>query len=240
MFPDGSVRVLFYCRIVALLALLLLAQHAMGATVVFHTGTVDSVPAGTGEVAVYFDSTSGGKIFLETTTHLMAVTYDQGTSEAPIAEAVFNSTPSDLWLEYQIALLGADFYGTGSGLPAPVLDPIEMGGSPGDATIDFYPLDGTVTIASSQILRDGENALLNIVFDDPVSVGESFILVFDVQDIGEPGLPGALDDGFAVQQTPIIPEPTTAMVLIVGIGGLGRLIRRRRGKTKLESPDSAR
>ena len=114
------------------------------------------------------------------------------------------------------------------------IEPVEVGGSFGDATIDLIVGAESITVSCSSITRDGKNGSLSMLFGDPVDLGESMVLSFAVPDVGVPGIPG--DDGpteLKMTQSPAvgggaIPEPLSAgLVLLATLFAAGFATRRR-------------
>ena len=227
---------------VALWLVLGLVLPASGIVVV-HNGTADSDPPGTDTVPVRFIKGSGtafellgsSKAFLGSfATHTSLHTYAAPAVEL-VSELVVNAT-GDSWTGFGIDLIGADFFGAaGTALLAPAIDPVEVGGSFGDATIDLIVGAGSITVAGSSITRDGENGSLSMFFGDPVDPGESMVLSFAIRDVGVPGIPGNGSTEFFMTQSPevggvggAIPEPLSAgLVALASVFAAGFATRRR-------------
>ena len=212
---------------------LCVGQQAAGLAVLGHNGSANSNPAGTGDVPVYLDTSTPPivlKGFVGDAEHILIAEYTEQSSEI-VLEVVANIAGLS-WTDYSVALYGADFFGAGSGILAPEINPVETGGVLGDLTIDFAVLNGSVGVASSGIIRTGEDAFLNIVFSDFVDAGESFTLTFEVGDVGVPGVVGAGENMFLLGQSPtVIPEPITVVTFGIGIFGVGATaVRRLRAK----------
>lgn len=220
----------------AVLAILASAIPAHGAfTVVWHNGTPDSNPAGSGAVPVKLTlgepdtSPVKVKIFGGTVAHTMVGLFGSPNRAEPLVDAVVNGT-ADSWDQYSMLMNGADFFGVGGdGLLAPVANPVEVDGTGGDALLDFTILSGDIELTGSRIARDGENAVLTMSFREPVGPGEAFALTFQVGDVGQPGAPGVGENFFVLSQVPV-PEPTAAMVIALGAGALLRRKRSGRGQ----------
>ena len=116
--------------------------------------------------------------------------------------AIKNETPY-AWKTYRVELEGADFVGMNSGNwrgpAAREEDPVvkDFGLFAGDILFKDNRGDpGEISILDSWIERDGENATLTIVFDEPVDPGEAFLLGYFVRDVGY------RDTGFTMISTP--------------------------------------
>ena len=191
---------------VGVLVGLLLCSTAR-ADVVVHNGSVAS--GGTGEVQIDFFSASvdGGLFaatnFRENVTHTFEYDYEPPI-EPPVLFfqlAIRNSTDI-AWKDYHIDLTGADFFGF-SDFPDPAelvpeINPVVFEGTGNDEILFRTAGDNQVTVESSMIERDGENASLWIFFDDLVDPGEAFQLAFRIDDVGTP------DPDFVMDHAPSV------------------------------------
>lgn len=218
------------CAAVALGAALMFGLPAtVRATVVFHNGSEDSSPPGSGEVDVRLVEENGiiFKLFSESTGHFLVEAYDPGLFSTGVLDAPINAT-GDSWDAYVVGLFGAEFFGFAGGL-VPDADPLTFGGTFAENKIEFLGGAG-VSVGFSAIDRTGPNPTLIIVFDDPVDTGESFGLGFIVQDVG------IVEEQYAMFQAPItdfdtpVPEPLTATTMILGLVLVPVLLTRRRGR----------
>ena len=205
--------------------LVLIACTSASAGPVFHNGSVTS--GGTGEVAIdFFTDSPDGALFTATNFRENASlisTYEyQAPVEPPLlffALAIRNST-AIAWQSFHVDLFGADFFGFNHGIPggplARTLDPVVFGGIGSQDILLAVPDNpGAISISSSGIQRDGENASLWIFFDDVVDPDESFQLAFWIDDVG------LSETNFTMHQAPIpVPEPGSLLLGLFAFGAL--------------------
>ncbi len=204
----------------SILVVLGLASSALGALV--HTGTTDSVPPGMGLSDVHINVDAGGVItatFNAPDLLGMYVDYDPGLSTMIFSEIVINNTGSP-WVGFQMALEGSEFYDF-SGNLVPSVDPLTTGGTYLENKIEFVDLGGVSVLTAGIDRSDANLPVLTVLFDDLVAHGEGFGLSFIIQDVGvvEAGATG-------FQMVAIIPEPSTLVLLGLGLAGILRRKRR--------------
>lgn len=207
----------------AAMALALLLAPAARADIVFHNGTVASGGSGDVNVDLFYVNSPGallvGKAFHENATHLMAYAYEPRV-EPPLlfVEFAVNNETSTPWAGYVMYLAGADFFGANGGNPggdpARAVNPVTLGGLGVDDILYDVPV-GSVSVSSSAITRGAEDSILTISFGDLVDPGESFSLLFFIDDIGQ------IDEGVVIGQAPVpIPSPTSTTLALLGLGAL--------------------
>jgi hypothetical protein len=206
-----------------------LASSALG-SIAYHNGRVDSVPPGTGAVNVGLVYDSLGQYFFqfnENAQHELGYSYLH-PFEPPygFVEYVQNST-SQSWSGFNIGLTGADFFGAPFGGLSPLVNPVEelpFGFPPdNDEFIDIYDFVGNMSVASSEIIRQGNDAVLSIHFGDLVSPGEAFLLAYSIHDVA------GIHDGFIIDQRPQrVPGPGAATLL--GLAAVAAPRRSRRSR----------
>lgn len=209
--------IMFGIVVLVVVALLGSGVHPAHAATIAHNGTLDSSPPGTGEVNVRLTDVSlpGAPFFFQAKTFFENATHKQtfGTSISPIQaiDIVSNQTPL-AWSGFSIDLMGADWLADDF-TPAPEINPVDPTGTDPTKILGFFPGGGN-TLASSLIVRDGENASLSLFFDNPIDPNESFSLSGGFAISSPPGT-------FDVAQRPSpVPEPSTVLLLSTGVMGL--------------------
>ena len=208
-------------------------------TATWHNGTVGSTPPGSGDVDVVFSYGSAARgphnaLHHEMATHQVEFTYAPGPATCMTNYSFIYNRTDVAWTGFRIFLAGADFAGWDYDNPvqAPAENPVVFVDHttplprPADE-ISLYRTGGEWSLANSTITRFNDqgsgftDAELIVHFEDPVQFRGAFALLYNV--IPSPGAAGA--PGFTMYLTPI-PEPATALLL--GLGAVG-VLRRRRG-----------
>jgi len=174
-----------------------------------HDGRLATNGTGDTQVDMLWTSFPGGfftaRRFLESESHTSRYFYES-LLEPPVLniEVVVRNDSPDTWASYQVSMTGADF---GSLTPGDALSPLARAEDPveqqvgltgdGILLLDRSGRDGFVSVLSSHIDRDGENATLTINFADPVEPGEAFLLAYFVRDVGQ------IDKGYTMVSTPL-------------------------------------
>lgn len=95
---------------------------------------------------------------------------------------------AEAWRGFRIELIGSDFFGVSLGLPGGPLaradNPVvpNTGVLAGD--IFFVASSSAVELEGSDIVRDGENASLNMRFSGGVGSGGGFVIAYWIGDVG--------------------------------------------------------
>ena len=216
-------------------------------TIVWHNGSTDSSPPGSGHIDVRLDYgvPAGGpiKVFYGETASLdIEFEYPDGSpSFLWAASRIHNHTPIP-WSQFEVVLAGADFAGHDwdTLATAPATDPVvDIGfGSTGllalsseRIAIEHIPAS-QFSLLGSTIERfnppgtEFADSKLTITFDDPIQPDKAFVLHYNV--IPSPGAPDPT--GFTMSMRPI-PEPAT--LALVGAPMVVLLCLRRK---KLQAP----
>jgi hypothetical protein len=217
--------------------------QVVNGTVVSHNGSATSTPPGSGAAAInltypFASAYPYQGTYQEMATHELEFTYAPGpATDMYNSSLIFNETGIP-WFGFQILLSGADFAGWSHSDPTqartggPVVD---FGYSPSDVVslaldqvglqhwvLSTFSLSGSTITHFNDLGSGPRDALLSVVFDEPVLPGKGFALWYSVI----PSSGAANATGFSASYTPI-PEPTTLAMLAWGMlavlgHGLGR------------------
>ncbi|MHB1033640.1 MAG: dockerin type I repeat-containing protein [Pirellulales bacterium] len=186
--------------------LVLCAAGQLSATTITHNGSADSLGfsfdplPGTGAVNVSLNLTGSADFYLsihsldfrQVGRHEMSWTQDFFTPTLGSSGILIVNHTAVPWGGYRVDLTKADFRDTSNQGPARVAAPVVPNGyTSGD--IAFFT-NQNITLRGSSIVRDGNNASLSTLFDDPVDPGEAFFLTF--------GLANLVDAQFIMAQEP--------------------------------------